>query len=218
MPRTITPQTRRALRLLAFVIVPGLFVVVLAIGLVRTTAPHALQNTPAPAFTAAVIGGGTLSSADLAGAPMVINFWASWCAPCMEEAPTMEAMYKRFQAQGVRFIGIDYEDIDLDATIFERDNAITYPSVRDPQGTLAAKFGVRGVPETFFIDSRYRFYAIGQGDPVSSAGKASRNGTKIVGPITPQEMVSQITGMLALRASPSPAGTPSGAPSGAGPG
>src|SRR5579864_6327643 len=107
MPSTITPRTRRVLRLLAFVIVPGLFIVVLGVGLIRTTTPHALQNTPAPAFTAAaVIGGGTLSSADLAGAPVVINFWASWCAPCMEEAPTMEAMYQRFQAQGVKFIGI----------------------------------------------------------------------------------------------------------------
>ncbi|HEU5001323.1 MAG TPA: TlpA disulfide reductase family protein [Actinomycetota bacterium] len=214
MPSTITPRTRRVLRLLAFAVVPGLFIVVLAVGLVRTTTPHALQNTPAPAFTAQqIIGGGSLSSADLAGTPVVINFWASWCAPCMEEAPTMEAMYKRFQAQGVKFIGIDYEDIDLDATIFERDNGITYPSLRDPQGTLASKFGVRGVPETFFIDSRYRFYAIGQGDP-----EGTRNGTKIVGPITPQEMVSQITAMLAVQPSPAPSGTPSPSPSGAGAG
>lgn len=206
--RTISPSTRRILRLVAFVIVPGAFIALLVAGLVRTGTPHALQNSPAPAFAATpLVGGGTLSSADLAGGPVVINFWASWCAPCMEEAPTMEAMYKRFEPQGVKFIGIDYEDIDLDATIFEKDNGITYPSLTDPQGSLAARFGVRGVPETFFIDSRYRFYAIGQGDP-----EGTKNGTKIVGPITAQEVVSQINGMLAQQATQTPTPAPTQAP------
>ena len=177
--------------------VPGLFISVLAVGLFRTEEPKARPGAPAPDFALPLLGGGTLASADLRGSPVVVNFWASWCAPCREEAPTLEATYKQYQGQGVRFVGIDYEDIDTDAANFVSEFGITYPSVRDPGGTLATAFGVRGVPETFFIDPNWRFFSIGQGSQVGSRGAI-----KILGAVSRPELVSQIQQLLASTHSP----------------
>lgn len=97
-------------------------------------------------------------------------------------------------------IGIDYEDLDTDAQAFIKQNGTTYPILRDPDGSLATKFGVRGVPETYFIDRQYRFFSIGQGTQQGSQG-----GTRVLGAISKPEMISQINALLAFNgSSPSP--------------
>jgi cytochrome c biogenesis protein CcmG/thiol:disulfide interchange protein DsbE len=198
-----SPKVRRTLRLLAFVLVPGLFIAVLAVGLIRTEAPRARQGALAPSFTLPLIGGGTLSSEELKGSPVVINFWASWCVPCQQEAPDLEATWRKYRSRGVRVVGVDYEDIQKDAQSFVDQYHVTYPSVRDVNGKLATEFGVRGVPETFFIDGAFRFFSIGQGKQMDA-----RAGTKILGAVPGRELVSQIEALLANRASPSAPGTP----------
>lgn len=205
--KVLRAKVRRRLCVLAFIVIPALFMGVLAVGLIRTEAPKVREGGVAPAFTLSTVGGGTLSSSELRGSPVVINFWASWCDPCNQEAPDLEATWKQYRAKGVRVVGVDYEDQPADAQAFLSRYGITYPSVVDRGGELATTFGVRGVPETFFIDSRYRFYAIGQGDP-----EGTKNGTKIVGPITAQEVVSQINGMLAQQATQTPTPAPTQAP------
>jgi cytochrome c biogenesis protein CcmG/thiol:disulfide interchange protein DsbE len=198
---------RRRLRILAFGIVPGLFCLVLVAGLVRTNKPTAVAGNPAPTFAPLpLLGGGTLSSAELVGKPVVVNFFASWCQPCQEEAPTLEGLYKQYEAEGVEVIGVDYEDLDADAQAFIQANGITYPILRDPSGTLAEKFGVRGVPETYFIDRQYRFFSIGQGDP-----KGTQGGTRILGAVSKPEMISQINGLLTFQGSATPTPTASAA-------
>jgi cytochrome c biogenesis protein CcmG/thiol:disulfide interchange protein DsbE len=188
---------------LAFVVVPSLFIAVLVVGLIRTETPRARQGSPAPSFTLPLVGGGTLSSDELKGSPVVINFWASWCVPCQEEAPDLEATWRKYRSQGVRVVGVDYEDIQADAQSFVARYHVTYPSVRDVDGQLATKFGVRGVPETFFVDGDFRFFSIGQGKQMDA-----RAGTKILGPVPRRELVSQIEALLAFKPSPSPSGTP----------
>ena len=191
------PGVRKILRVLAFAVVPGIFVALLAAGLILTTQPRAKQGSPAPDFQLPLLGGGTLSSQELRGSPVVINFWASWCVPCREEAPVLEATFKQYQAQGVRFVGVDYNDLESDAQSFVNEFGISYPSVRDPEGTLVKRFGVRGVPETFFIDRQFRFFGIGQGQQVGI-----RAGTKILGAVSRSELVSQIKALLASRPTP----------------
>jgi len=200
-PKTLSSRTRRRLRVLAFGVIPGLFCLVLVVGLIRTNKPTAVAGKPAPTFgQLPLLGGGTLSSASLAGKPVVINFFASWCTPCEQEAPTLESLYKAYQAQGVQVIGIDYEDLDADAEAFIKQNGTTYPILRDPAGTLATEFGVRGVPETYFIDRQYRFFSIGAGNP-----EGNQQGTRILGAVSKPEMIAQINGMLHFNgASPSP--------------
>jgi cytochrome c biogenesis protein CcmG/thiol:disulfide interchange protein DsbE len=180
------------------VVVPALFMAVLALGLAATQRPRAKEGSPAPDFQLPILGGGTLSSQELKGAPVVINFWASWCVPCRQEAPALEATYERYKARGVRFLGVDYEDLEGDAESFTKEFRITYPSIRDVGGSLAAAFGVRGVPETFFIDRQFRFFSIGQGDQVGARG-----GTKILGAVTRPQLVSQIEQLLAYNPAPS---------------
>ncbi|MEA2534493.1 MAG: cytochrome c biosis protein CcmG, thiol:disulfide interchange protein DsbE [Actinomycetota bacterium] len=198
-PKTLSPKVRRRLRVLAFIVVPALFMGVLAVGLIRTEAPKVRQGAVAPDFSLPTVGGGTLSSSGLKGAPVVINFWASWCDPCNQEAPDLQATWKQYEAKGVRVVGVDYEDRPVDAQAFVGKYGITYPSVVDTGGELATKFGVRGVPETFFVDAQFRFFSIGQGQE-----QGSRFGTRILGAVSRPQLKSQIDAMLAAASSSNP--------------
>jgi len=108
---------------------------------------------PAPNFTLDRIDtSGRLDLASLRGKPVVLNFWASWCVPCKGEAKLLEHAWKQYRSQGVVFLGIDYNDVTSDARTFLSHHGITYPTVQDGSGAIGDKYGLTGVPETFFID------------------------------------------------------------------
>jgi cytochrome c biogenesis protein CcmG, thiol:disulfide interchange protein DsbE len=111
-------------------------------------------ETPAvPAITLPGLEGQSIALAKLKGHPIVLNFWASWCVPCREEAPLLETISKTFEAKGLIVLGVDTQDLEQPARAFVRQYGITFPIVRDPDGTVARLFGTTGVPETFFIGS-----------------------------------------------------------------
>ncbi|MHB8470461.1 MAG: TlpA family protein disulfide reductase [Gaiellaceae bacterium] len=112
---------------------------------------------PAPNFTLKRIdGGGTVALASLRGRPVVINFWASWCVPCKGEAPLLERAAQRYKARGVVFLGIDYHDVTSDARTFLAHHGVTYPTLQDGSGAVGDRYGLTGVPETYFVDRRGR--------------------------------------------------------------
>ena len=107
----------------------------------------------APAFTLDRLDReGQLSVADLKGKAVVVNFWASWCVPCRDEAPVLQKTYERYRDQGLVVLGIDVNDFHQDARRFMKRYGLTYPVVYDGKGSTVGKWGVRGFPETFFVD------------------------------------------------------------------
>ena len=87
----------------------------------------------------------------LRGQVVVVNFWASWCTDCLTEHPALAAAWRRFRDQGVTMLGVVYQDTASDAARFMRTLGGTWPQVTDPGDRVAIAYGVRGVPETFFI-------------------------------------------------------------------
>ncbi len=110
------------------------------------------EAPPVPTVTLpALTAGPPVALAALRGHPVVINFWASWCVPCREEAPLLEQVSKEYRNRGVVVLGIDTQDLEAPARAFLVRYGITYPNVRDPDGSVSRLFGATGVPETFFI-------------------------------------------------------------------
>jgi cytochrome c biogenesis protein CcmG/thiol:disulfide interchange protein DsbE len=106
-----------------------------------------LQSRLAPA-----LADGFVAPAELVGTPYALNFWASWCVPCQEEASTLERAWRQqARPRGVLFLGLDMQDVTNDARNFMRHYAIDYPNIRDPTNGVAHSYGATGVPETFFI-------------------------------------------------------------------
>ena len=107
----------------------------------------------APAFTLDRLDRvGQLGVGDLKGKAVVVNFWASWCVPCRDEAPVLQKTYERYRDQGLVVLGVDVNDFRQDARRFMKRYGLTYPVVYDGKGSTVGKWGVRGFPETFFVD------------------------------------------------------------------
>jgi cytochrome c biogenesis protein CcmG/thiol:disulfide interchange protein DsbE len=107
----------------------------------------------APEFTLQRLDrSGDLSLASLRGKTVVLNFWASWCGPCRDEMPLLEAGSKRWRGKNVVFLGVDAKDDRGYARAFLKKYGITYANVYDGKGSQIGRYGVTGYPETYFID------------------------------------------------------------------
>jgi cytochrome c biogenesis protein CcmG/thiol:disulfide interchange protein DsbE len=134
------------------VLVLLVFVLLLAWGLLRTNQTEQRAAGEAPEYTFTTFDGQTISSTDLLGKGVVLNFWASWCDPCRDEAKLLEDTWQREKDNGIMFIGLDYLDQEPAAKSYLEEFGITYPSGPDLQSAAARRYGIKGVPETFFID------------------------------------------------------------------
>ncbi|MBI4233796.1 MAG: TlpA family protein disulfide reductase [Chloroflexi bacterium] len=138
----------------------------------------AVKGGPARDFTLSTFGGGALRLGDLRGKVVVIDFWASWCPPCREEAPGLAQVSGEYQKRGVEFVGIAIWDKEKDALGFIRRFSILYPNGLDAQGKIAVDYGVTGIPEKYFVDR---------------SGNLVR---KFVGPMTPEKLRSILDELL----------------------
>jgi cytochrome c biogenesis protein CcmG, thiol:disulfide interchange protein DsbE len=124
----------------------------------------------APGFTLRKLeGSGTLDLASLRGHPVVLNFWASWCDPCKGEATMLQRQWTQYRKQGVVFLGIDYHDVATDARTFLSHHGVTYPAVQDGSGKVGDRYGITGVPETYFVDRSGRLVGVHVLGPITEA-------------------------------------------------
>lgn len=107
----------------------------------------------APDFELALFEGGSLRLADVRGQGVVLNFWASWCVPCRQEAPNFARAAAAFDGRGVVFVGVDIQDIESDARAFLAEFGIRYANGADNAGRIAGDYGIVGIPTTVFIDA-----------------------------------------------------------------
>jgi len=120
-----------------------------------STAPSGRPRigTAAPGFEMSLMNGETFSLDEAAGQVTVLNFWASWCAPCEDELPDFQAVWDEYQERDVLFVGIVVND-DRDPAEGMLDRfGVTYPVGMDTDGDIATRYGITGVPETFILDA-----------------------------------------------------------------
>jgi cytochrome c biogenesis protein CcmG, thiol:disulfide interchange protein DsbE len=141
--------------------VVALLVALLGWQVLRTNEGHALgakleagEAPAAPVFELEELDSeGTVSLASLRGQAVVLNFWSSWCAPCKDEAPELEAAWQRWRDQDVVVVGINLQDFDTDARRFVDRYGLSYPVLRDTTGWTWGRYGLKGLPETWFVDT-----------------------------------------------------------------
>ena len=126
----------------------------LGYGLLSRPATTLQVGSPVPGFQITALDGSSMSLAAEQGNVVVINFFASWCNPCREEAADIEATWRQYQDRGVQFMGIAYKDADSKAQAFLDEFGATYLSAVDPGNRTARAYGVTGVPETFVVDQQ----------------------------------------------------------------
>ncbi|MGH7448989.1 MAG: TlpA family protein disulfide reductase [Longimicrobiales bacterium] len=125
----------------------------------------------APAFGAPVLDGDSLHLASLRGHPVLLNVWATWCPPCREEMPALQALHERFGSRGLRILGVSVDSHGSEETIrrFLREGGYSFTILHDPSDAVSRQFRTIGVPETFLIDSAGRVVRrwIGRFDPLA---------------------------------------------------
>jgi cytochrome c biogenesis protein CcmG/thiol:disulfide interchange protein DsbE len=135
---------------LALVFVIGLLVL-MGFGLVKAKSVQR-DSGPAPDFTLTGFDGRKVTLSDLRGKVVVINFWASWCIPCRQEAAYLEQTWRKYQDREVVFIGVDYVDTDEKARAYIQEFDITYINGPDLGTRISDAYNMKGVPETYFVD------------------------------------------------------------------
>ncbi|MDQ7849833.1 MAG: TlpA disulfide reductase family protein [Armatimonadota bacterium] len=141
LPATSPGQDPRALRPYAVVPPSG-----------RSPASPLLAGRPAPDFTLPSLRGGQLRLSDFRGKVVLLNFFASWCAPCAAEAPDLRTVYERYRNRGVVFVGVAVLDEVDAARAFLQRHGLPYPAVFDRSGRLMERYQITGLPTSIFID------------------------------------------------------------------
>ena len=127
--------------------------VILALGLQRSQQGPVQVGKQAPIFSLTSFQGETVNLESLKGKVVVVNFWASWCKPCEQEAADLETAWQTYKSGGkVVFLGVDYVDTEPEAKKYLEKFSISYPNGPDLRTSISQAYRIKGVPETYFVD------------------------------------------------------------------
>lgn len=126
----------------------------LAIGCSGDPMPRVGVGRPAPRYAATTLTGDSVSTSALAGKVVLLNIWATWCAPCREEIPFLESLYQRHRGEGLEIVGVSVDARGQDDQIrsFASEFRMTYPIWRDPDERVQSLYMALGVPSSYLID------------------------------------------------------------------
>jgi cytochrome c biogenesis protein CcmG/thiol:disulfide interchange protein DsbE len=144
-----TARSKRTGLIAAFAVILALLGL-LAWGL-RKVQAGPIESGMAPDFTLTSFDGRTLTLSELRGQVVIINFWASWCPPCREEAAYLEQTWRKYEDKGVIFIGVDWVDTEKEALAYMDEFDLTYFNGPDIGTRIAQAYNIQGVPETFYV-------------------------------------------------------------------
>jgi cytochrome c biogenesis protein CcmG/thiol:disulfide interchange protein DsbE len=190
---TAFPTGRKTRRLAPFafgavlVAVTGL-ILLLLYGLQLRTAPP-LASGSAPEFSMTTFDGQRVASSELKGQVLVVNFWASWCVPCRDEAPALQRAWEQYRDRGLVIVGVDYVDTEPEAKNFIAEFKQTYPNGPDVGTRISQAYHISGVPETYFIGKDGKLLA-----GIDANGHANGNW---VGPLPEDALNARIQQLLA---------------------
>lgn len=160
--------------LVAAAVLPLILLAVLAWRVLGpASAPGAVIGAPAPQFALADLDGNPVRLSDLRGRPVIVNFWASWCGPCVAEFPLLQRALADHRADGLAIVGVVFDDRSEAARAFLQRMGTNWPAVMDPNAEVANAYGISAPPASFFIDRQGRIAGreIGQ---LSSADLATQ--------------------------------------------
>ena len=129
-------------------------------------------DQPLPRLQGPTLDGGTADSRDLLGSVAVVNVWAQWCGPCLEEMPALQRLHERYRDDGVAFLGINYRDDAAAAKSQVEATGVTYPSIVDRPGAFADDLGFLALPDTYVVDrtGTIRYVVFGETNETELAG------------------------------------------------
>ena len=116
--------------------------------------PQVAVGAPAPRYAATTLSGDSASTSALAGKVVLLNIWATWCAPCRQEIPFLQSLYERHQRDGLEIVGVSVDARGEDAAIeaFAKEFGMSYPIWRDPDERIQSLYLALGVPASYLID------------------------------------------------------------------
>ena len=132
----------------------AILVILIVLGSITTACQSEAPQLgkPAPDFQLNTLDGQPISLSDLKGKPVLINFWQIRCPPCRMEMPYLQQIYDERQAKGLVLLAINIGERPSQVAEFMQGQGLSFPVLLDSQGEIAEKYGIRGIPTTFFID------------------------------------------------------------------
>jgi cytochrome c biogenesis protein CcmG/thiol:disulfide interchange protein DsbE len=190
VPPLDTPKPRRSALVFGTAIVIIVALLALLMWTLQQKGAPPLAAGQAPAFELTSFEGKTYRLSELRGTPVVINFWASWCTQCKDEARELEAIWKQYKGQGLLVLGVDYVDTEPEAKAYMAQFGITFPNGPDLGTKISKAYRITGVPETYFIK--------GDGTLLTGSDATGRPFGNWIGPIPLSNMQERVRKLMGL--------------------